>query len=142
MSILESVRRDVEKSQSTTAAGTSAKAERPKTQFWLNVGIVLTGAGKDGEDLFVSLPMGLALDDMKAVNVRGQNADWVHLQQAKNSLLEATKKAGANLQPGERQLLPEFSVELARISENDQQGNAAENPLIGALLNQLGGKRD
>ena len=138
MSILEQVRRDVDAAK---AAGTTtgAKEERKATQFWVNVGITLKGAGENGADLFVSLPMGIALDDIKPVNVRGNNVNYVQLQQAKNALLNATQTAAAKLAPGERMPLPEFSVEIARVSAPDQVGDTQSNPLLGALANALGG---
>ena len=110
---------------------------RPPSLFWLNVGVTLEGAGKDGEDLFVSLPMGIPLDDMKMQEVRGNSPDWINLVQAKNALLEMLQSAAAGLQPGERVQIPQLSVELARKSEPSQQGNASTNSLIGLLHKQL-----
>jgi hypothetical protein len=114
-------------------------AERQPSLFWLNVGVTLEGAGQDGTDLFVSLPVGIPLDDMKPQAVRGNNADWIQLGQAKNALLEALQKAAAGLNPGDRVDLPQLSVQLYRKGEPAQSASSDTNPLVAALAKQLGG---
>ena len=125
---------------STTNAGNGqTRADRPPSLFWLNVGVVLPGAGKDGDDLFVSLPMGIPLDDMKPQEVRGNSPDWINLVQAKNLLLEQIQQAAAGLAPGDRVQVPQLTVELTRKGEPAQRGDATTNPLFGLLQQRLSG---
>lgn len=149
-SILDSVRRDMAAAaaqQGNTVtpihgeAGASNDQRRKPSDFWLNVGIVLKDAGKDEDgnptDLFISLPVGLPLDDMKPQKISGQNQDWIQLAQTKNKLLEELQKAAGSLQPGERAPVPMLSVELYRRNEPAQQGDPSSNSLVGALMQAL-----
>lgn len=142
-SILGGLRQAVsDAAQPSTAGATTentTKAERPKSQFWLNIGFTLPGAGENGEDLFISLPQGIALDDMKPQEIRGSNQSWIQLLQAKNHLLEQLQKGGAELEPGARVVLEGFTVEMHRVGTPAQQGSADSNPLIGAMAKVFGG---
>lgn len=117
----------------------AAKTERPKSQFWLNIGFTIPGGAEDGSDLFVSLPQGIALDDMKPQEVRGSNQNWTQLVQAKNHLLEQLQKGGAELEPGARIVLEGFTVEMHRVGTPAQRGDAESNPIIGAMAKIFGG---
>lgn len=136
MSILESV----VAARTPAAVATPAKADRVPTQFWLNVGVTLKGQGPDGADLFVSLPVGIALDDMKPVAIKGSSKSFIELQQTKNALLAATQAKAGTLSPGERCAVPEFTVEIARVSAPEQNGTVASNGLMAALMDQLSAK--
>lgn len=146
MGILDTITRATKGPEATTTtAPANAPAQRTPSQIWLNVGINIPGAGAelpDGtrEDLFVSLPVGLPLDDMKPVKITGTNQNSIHLKQVKNLLLEELQKAAAGLKPGERTAISQLSVELYRIGTPEQQGTAENNPLIQALQRQLAGK--
>jgi hypothetical protein len=144
MGILETIARAT-KGETTPAAAAatntaSAAPVRAPSQVWLNVGVTIPGAGQDGEDLFVSLPVGLAMDDMKPVKITGTNSNSIQLKQVKNLLLDELQRAGQALKPGERRAIPTLSVELYRIGQPDQEGTAENNPLIKALQATLAGK--
>jgi hypothetical protein len=123
------------------AAGTTAaaKTDRAPSQVWLNVGVNLPGAGEDGKDLFVSIPVGLPLDDMKAIQIRGTNQHSINLKQVKNMLLDELQKLGASMNPGERKCVPQLGVEIYRVAKPEQTGSADSNPLIAGLFGALGG---
>ena len=127
--------------QAPAETTTAAAAERPKSQFWLNIGFTIPGAGKNGEDIFISLPQGIALDDMKPLAVRGNSVDWQHLVQAKNAFLERLQQGAAELDPGARVELSGISVELHRVGQPEQTGTAESNPLIAGLDALFGGKK-
>ena len=116
------------------AAGTTAKPARPKSEYWLNVGIDVPGIGENGEDVFVSMTGGgIALDDLKPAEVTGNNPKWVQLQQAKNAILAlAQQQAGLN-EPGGRMILPKLSVEVSRVGKPQQQADA-NNPFAAAIM--------
>ena len=129
-------------SQNTKPAAPTqaAAAERKSSQVWLNVGVTIPGAGEDGADLFVSLPVGLPLDDMKAITIRGSNQNSINLKQVKNMLLDELQKLGASMQPGQRQTVPQLGVEIYRVAQPEQVGTAEGNPLIAGLFGALKGK--
>ena len=122
-------------------AAAPATTERKSSQVWLNVGVTIPGAGEDGADLFVSLPVGLPMDDMKPIVIRGSNQNSINLKQVKNMLLDELQKLGAAMSPGQRQAVPQLSVEVYRVAQPDQTGNAANNPLIAGLVGALSGKQ-
>jgi hypothetical protein len=115
---------------------TTTKPERKPSQFWLNVGIVVPGMGEDGSDVFVTLPVGIALDDLKKIEVKGSNPNWVKLQQAKNQFMELIGAQAAALAPGERKILPRIVVEVARVAAPNQQADSS-NALAVALTQQF-----
>lgn len=110
---------------------------RQPSNFWLNVGVTIKG--KDGEDIFISLPTGIALDDMKPQAVKGNNTDWQALAQTKNVLLEQMQQAAASLKPGERVCVPVLTVELYRRAEPAQIADPASNSLVASLMGKLTG---
>lgn len=139
MGILDTLAAQSTKPATTEAAGTPAKPERKSSEVWLNVGVTIPGAAEDGSDLFVSLPVGLPVDDMKAIQIRGTNQNSINLKQVKNMLLDEVQKLGASMKPGERKGIPQFSVEIYRVAQPDQVGTAEGNPLIAGLFGALKG---
>lgn len=113
------------------------ETKRENAKVWLNVGVNLPGAGEDGEDLFISLPVGIPLDTMKPQEVRGNKASWIQLVQAKNGLLDMLQKAATGLEPGDKEILPQLSVQILRVGQPEQVGNEASNPLLAALSSVL-----
>jgi len=87
----------------------SNMADRPRAKVWLNIGYEANGK-------FINLPIGLPIDTMEAAEVRGQNSDWVKQRNAQNALLEALKKAGASLEPGQEQEV-NLSIRIRRVNE-------------------------
>ena len=123
----------------TGNAAAPAQQDRKPSEFWLNIGANLEGMGREGEDVFVSLPSGLPLDDMKPTKVTGTDQHSINLKQTKNMLLEELQQLGASMQPGERRVVP-LQVEIYRVAKPAQVGNAEENPMARALFGALAGK--
>ena len=138
MGILDTIAAQATKSAAAQAAPTTTE-QRKSSQVWLNVGVTIPGAGEDGADLFVSLPVGLPLDDMKPVVIRGTNQNSINLKQVKNMLLDELQKLGASMAPGQRRLVPQLDVEIYRVAQPEQVGTAENNPLIAGLFNALRG---
>lgn len=83
--------------------------ERPKAKLWINLGYMQN-------DRFVNLPIGTPVDTMEPAEVRGQNADWVKFQSARNDLLKALQELGANIEPGQEVDL-NLIVKLRRVND-------------------------
>lgn len=130
MSVLNNLRNEV-----LTVVAT--KDDRKVSDFWLNIGIEIPGP--DGEPMFVSLPVGLPLDDIKPVVIKGKNQDWINLAQTKNALLEALQKHAAGMKPGDREVVSALRVEIYRRNEPSQAANDG-NPLVANLLAALSSK--
>lgn len=118
----------------TESGSSSSKPNRKPAQLWVNVGVTVPGMGEDGGSVFVSLPVGIPLDDLKPLEVKGGNPRWVALQQAKNGLLALIQQQAANLQPGERKAMPHLTIELSRAN-----GVQAATDDTGALSQAVAG---
>lgn len=85
-----------------TLAHSTPKAEASKPEpamLWINVGYTVTGP--DGTPKFVSLPLGIPLDQCRPVKTNSSNEDWSMFQQARNDLLEQLVEFGLSLPKGE-----------------------------------------
>lgn len=152
-SLLSEIRRDARANQGgaagaqaaqqnplTSVEGGRGQAQKPPSDFWLNIGVYVTNDA--GEEVFIGLPRGIALDDMQPEKVRGSNQNMVELTQGKNALLEALKMEAATLAPGQRVDVSKLSVQLYRRAEPAQTAAPGEgNSLVTALFAVLqGGK--
>lgn len=114
-------------------ANKSAKDELPKSQFWLNMGYTVEGAGEDGEDVFISLPFGQPLDPMEHVRTSSKNENYRLQQMARNELLDQLNELAKSLEPGEEIIVP-LQIQLRRINNDAPEVNAAENKFVRALI--------
>ncbi len=98
-----------------TAAQRPAEEQREKAQLWLNIGVVV-GVNEKGEDIFINLPVGIPLDTMKALEVKGQNKDWNAFTVNRNKLLEHFQKQGASMEPGAETTIEGLTVKIKRVA--------------------------
>lgn len=100
------------------AAAQPAANKRPPAQFWLNVGMTYDNANETGDaSVFVSLPLGIPLDDMKALPT-GKGSDWYReFNTARNDLAAKIMALCGELQPGEERLV-NLQVQVRRVAED------------------------
>ena len=116
-----------------TSSSSSKKDDKPKAQFWLNIGYqveVPTDSGN--EDRFVSLPQGIPLDTQEAVSTKSKNKDWQAFQVARNDLLSQMLKLAETLEPGEEKLL-NLQIQLRRVSDEEEVTEVQGNPYARTL---------
>ena len=116
-----------------TSSSSDKKDDKPKAQFWLNIGYqveVPTDSGN--EDRFVSLPQGIPLDTQEAVSTKSKNKDWQAFQVARNDLLSQMLKLAETLEPGEEKLL-NLQIQLRRISDEEEVTEVQSNPYARTL---------
>lgn len=112
-----------------------SKADKPKAQFWINLGYSVDGVtNKDGElvDTFVSLPVGIPLDTTEALKTNSQNDQYAMFQTARNELLEQILELAQTLKPGEERKL-NLEVQLRRINEEKAVVTGSANPFARKL---------
>mgnify|MGYP003408666945 FL=1 len=100
------------------SSGRQAPADRPQAKLWLNVGY-------DANGRFVNLPVGIPVDTMESLPIRGQNEEWAQFQSARNDLLKAIQEAGDNLEPG-AEVEVKLVVKLRKVNEEievSKEGN-------------------
>ena len=102
------------KTNTAAASGTGRNGrtqaqDRPSAKLWLNVGY-------DANGRFVNLPVGIPVDTMELLPIRGQNEEWAQFQSARNQLLKAIQEAGDNLEPG-AEVEVKLTVKLRKVNE-------------------------
>ena len=122
------------KNNNTAASGTSRNGrtqaqDRPAAKLWLNLGY-------DANGRFVNLPIGIPVDTMELLPIRGQNEDWAQFQSARNQLLKAIQEAGDNLEPG-AEVEVKLTVKLRKVNEEIEV--KAEDNAFAADLSKLFG---
>lgn len=88
----------------------NGKEPKEKTQIWLNVGYE-TADGK-----FVNLPIGIPIDTMNKLQIRGSNEDWNKLSQARNKMLEQMQKHGSSMAAGAEEIVRGLVVKIKRVA--------------------------
>lgn len=116
------------------AGAQQQQQDAPKAEVYLNVGVTISLPNAEGveEELFVSLPFGLALDTMNEAQMRGSSADYHQLVQAKNQLLAALQKQAETLESGQEEPVPYLEVR-ARRTGAVAEPKAGENPILAAM---------
>ena len=100
------------KTNTAAAGGNNRRTQaqdRPSAKLWLNVGY-------DANGRFVNLPVGIPVDTMELLPIRGQNEEWAQFQSARNQLLKAIQEAGDNLEPG-AEVEVNLTVKLRKVNE-------------------------
>ena len=102
------------KTNNAAASGTGRNGrtqaqDRPAAKLWLNLGYDTNGR-------FVNLPVGIPVDTMELLPIRGQNEEWAQFQSARNQLLKAIQEAGDNLEPG-AEVEVKLTVKLRKVNE-------------------------
>lgn len=108
MGILDTLNARNNSSAGRQAANSSAQ-DRPAAQTWMNIGYQVG-------DQFVNLPMGLAIDTMEPLAIRGQNEEYLQLLTARNELLKEIQELGDKLAPGEFATLP-LQIQIRRVND-------------------------
>lgn len=96
----------------TDATKSNVAAEKPKAQFWLNLGYVANEGTED--EKFISLPTGIALDTQEPLQITGNSEDFRAMRSAQNDLLEQLIEYAQNLEPGEEGII-QLQVQLRRV---------------------------
>ncbi|QLF80709.1 hypothetical protein SP5M_0004 [Escherichia phage vB_EcoP_SP5M] len=108
----------------SNAAATTAKTDKPKAQFWLNIGYVANEGSE--EEKFISLPTGIPLDTQEPLPTNSSNADFRAMRCAQNDLLEQLIEYAQNLEPGEEGII-NLQVQLRRVKAEAADIPADEN---------------
>lgn len=113
----------------------NSAADRPKANFWLNVGysVPVAYTNPDGtvsnETKFVSLPVGIPLDTMEKLSINSRNVEYASLQGARNDLFDQIMAVASKMAAGEEQIL-NLELQLRRINDDAKPIAAAENVFV------------
>lgn len=107
------------KNNNRSTGGRNGQTEE-KSEFWINIGYLAKGAGENGEDIFVALPLGLPLDTQKPLKTNSSNEAFAALQAARNDLWEQLMAVAHELKPGEDRILnadAPLQIQIRRVRE-------------------------
>lgn len=122
------------KSHGKPQSQASSAEDKPKSRYWLNVGI------KAGDKL-VCLPRGIPLSGLEAKQIPGantKNPEFRQLRQAEAELWEAFKQILEGMKPGDTMELPALTCELRMVEDTEESSEEqTTNPFsVAALLTQ------
>lgn len=127
--------------EATQPAGAGAtRTKRPKQTEYVNVGLNLPIPQADGTVVtkFVSLPFGIAMDNVEPMEATGSNVEWANMVAAKNFLLNYVRTELSKLAPGEESMLSGLEVQVKRAPTSGVPAqNTGENPLLAAMAAKL-----
>lgn len=109
--------RDFARTFGAMASAPDAKADQPKAEVWINLGYEVQVPVEDGmETRFVSLPVGIALDTQKPIDIKTRSPELAQLQAHQNQLLEDLQKHAEGLAPGEETLV-NLQIQIRRVKD-------------------------
>lgn len=107
------------------ASKNTSKEDKPKANFWLNIGLE---KDVNGEKIFLALPVGIPLDTQERLKETSSNKEFAQLQAARNHLLEQLIKfSGKELKPGEDTLI-DLQVQIRRVRDHEDVSTGSDNP--------------
>jgi hypothetical protein len=105
----------------------TAAADRPKAEFWINLGYTSPVLDDDDKPMFVSLPQGIPLDTQEHLKTNSRNDRYAAFQSARNDLLDQLLEFAKDLKPGEDRIIS-LQVQLRRVSEEAAPIDPKNNP--------------
>lgn len=109
-------------------------ADRPKAEFWLNVGY--DSGVKDeetGESRFVSLAAGIPLDSIEKLKTNSSNRTFAQFQAARNELHDQVMAIAAKLEPGQSVIVDTgtpLQVQIRRVREEIEDLDSSDNQFV------------
>lgn len=119
-------------------AAAAGKTDKAPAEYWMNIGYTQPVDSEDGStvEVFVSLNSGIALDDVKPMDVSSSNQEYAAKAVASNEFHAALLAKAKTLQPGESVIISScettgIQTQLRRVRDKTQQTVTNENnPLL------------
>ena len=112
------------------SAPAAAAQERPREEFWLNIGWYAEAQDEQGNPFrqFISLNYGIPLSSVKEEKL-GSNPAWNALVQAKNGILQQLMAKARELEPGQTFDIGEGNGPVLQIRRVGEKVEVQDNPL-------------
>lgn len=99
--------------------------DRPRNVNWLNIGIRVPVKDDQGNDMIVTLPMGVAIDSMKVTPINGDSTTNGALAlRCRNALIKTLQDKFAEMPEGTRVVIKELVVEAYKAPSTRQVAQA------------------
>ena len=116
---------------SKSATTAPKKDERPKSQFWLNIGYETDVVDDNGENRFVSLATGIPLDNMERLQTNSRNREFAAFQAARNDLYDQIMDVAKSLEAGQSKIIATadngLAIQIRRINEESVEVPVDQN---------------
>lgn len=120
-----------------TSSPVDQNQDRPRNVNWLNIGIRIPVKDDQGNDMIVTLPMGVAIDSMKVTNVNGESTtNGAVALRCRNALIEKLQDMFADMPEGTRKVIPELVVEAykAPSTKHTAQADLDAKQMVDAIF--------
>ena len=107
--------------------------DRPKAEYWLNVGYISDTKDEDGTYRFVSLAQGVPMDTIENLPTNSSNQLFAAFQGARNDLRDQLLEVAKELDPGQATFVAEdpktgLCIQLRRVREESAAPTGSSNP--------------
>lgn len=110
----------------------AAVSDKPKAEFWINLGYTSEHKDKDGNPYFISLPQGIPLDTQEELLTTSRNDEYAAFNAARNDLQAQLMQHVATLAPGEATTVT-LEVQIRRVNAPAAPIDPANNPMARKL---------
>ena len=107
-------------------------SDKPKAEFWINLGYTSDHKDDKGEPYFISLPQGIPLDTQEELPTNSRNDTFAAFSAARNDLQAQLMDHVKDLQPGESRTVT-LEVQIRRVNAPAAPIDPANNPLARKL---------
>lgn len=106
----------------------ASRADLPKAEYWMNVGVVQTIKLEDGtsEERFLGLALGIPLDTMGKLATNQKNQAFAQFMAARNDLHEQFMDVARTLEPGGEIIVSMDSTNGVAVQIRRVNGEVAE----------------
>jgi len=113
-----------------TASAATPAADRPKAEYWINLGYEAEAINEDTKKpYFISLPQGIPLDTQELADTNVRSPEFAAIRNAQNDLHAQVMAHVKDLQPGEETFIT-LQVQVRRRKADVAPIDPENNPLI------------
>lgn len=112
-----------------TQTAAAPAADRTPTLLWMNVGRTIRMENDKGEmeEMFISTPVGIALDTMAPMKGNSKLARF------KNEFLKQLNEAALTLEPGQHEFVTGLEIQLSRVNPVKAEPTESEAEVLKQL---------
>lgn len=111
---------------------TAPATDKPKAEFWINLGYTSEHLDDQGQPYFISLPQGIPLDTQELLETNSRNDKYAAFCGARNDLQEQLMAHVADLAPGEHKTVT-LEIQIRRVNAPAAPIDPANNPMARKL---------
>lgn len=116
-----------------TKTAAAAVSDKPKAEFWINLGYTSEHLDAEGNPYFVSLPQGIPLDTQEELPTNSRNDQYAAFSAARNDLQHQLMEHVKNLAPGEATTVT-LEIQIRRVNAPAAPIDPANNPMARKLV--------